>query len=120
MLNIANMAEHARKVAGVQAVARRYADAVRKHFGERVESIRLYGSAARGEWSEDSDIDVLVLLDEVKPEDETWLVKTAYRMGLMENRLLLQPLFLSADDYSRLRTRERRLALDVEREGIVL
>lgn len=41
-----------------------FADAVRQAFGERVYCIGLQGSRARGEATEDSDIDVVVILDE--------------------------------------------------------
>lgn len=34
-------------------------------FGERLQGVVLYGSEVRGEATEDSDIDVLVLLDDV-------------------------------------------------------
>lgn len=35
-------------------------------YGERLKGVVLYGSVARGEDTEDSDIDVLVLLDKVE------------------------------------------------------
>ncbi len=37
-----------------------------KQFGERLKSVRLYGSYARGEENEESDIDILIVLDEIK------------------------------------------------------
>ncbi len=34
-------------------------------YGERLRGLVLYGSVARGDYDEDSDVDILVLLDEV-------------------------------------------------------
>jgi len=42
---------------------KRIKDALRAAHGERLRGVVLYGSEARGEASETSDIDVLVLLD---------------------------------------------------------
>lgn len=46
-----------------------FADAVRQAFGERVYCIGLQGSHARGEATADSDIDVVVILDEWREAD---------------------------------------------------
>ena len=101
-----------------RALAREYARLVRGHFGDRVGNVWLYGSAARGDWTEESDIDVLVLLHREEEGDMEWLVGTAYRIGLMERHLLLQPVMLTTAEFDRLVARERRFACDVLREGI--
>lgn len=108
------------QLAQIHAVAERYAAEVRARFGKRVRRIRLYGSAARGDWTPESDIDVLVLLDEVATEDSRWLSARAFAMGLMETGLLLQPLYMPEADFTHLRNRERRFALEVEKEGMDL
>jgi predicted nucleotidyltransferase len=91
---------------------------VRERFGDRVTAVWLYGSAARGDWTAASDIDVLVLLQEEEPGDMEWLVATAYRVGLAERHLLLQPTMLTQAEFDGLLARERRFARDVLREGI--
>ncbi len=101
-------------------IAVQYAEDVRGHFGDRLRGIRLYGSTARGDWTPESDIDVLVLLDGVTTQDSEWLVNRAVKLGLLGSGFLLQPLFMSADDFGRLKKRERRFALEVEREGVEL
>jgi hypothetical protein len=107
-------------VARATLLAQDYAGRVRNHFGDRVRRIRLYGSAARGDWTPDSDVDVLVTLDDVWPADADWLSAQAFRMGVMDTGLLLQPFFIAERAYSRLLTRERAFALAVEREGKAL
>jgi predicted nucleotidyltransferase len=102
----------------VHALAHDFAGHVREHFGQRVRDVWLYGSAARGDWTDDSDIDVLVLLRHEEPGDIKWLVETAYRMGIAERHLLLQPVLLTTEEFDELAARERRFARDVLREGI--
>ncbi len=36
---------------------------LQRSFGERLYSVVLYGSIARGDWREDSDIDILIIVD---------------------------------------------------------
>lgn len=102
----------------VRDLFQEYARLVREHFDSRVTAIWLYGSAARGDWVLGSDIDVLVLLEGEQDHDMEWLVATAYRIGLAERHLLLQPVMLPKAEFDRLLARERRFALDIVREGI--
>jgi len=107
-------------LAKARSLARQYAALTRKRFGKRLRGMRLYGSAARGDWATDSDIDVLVLLDTVRNNDVDWLSRQAIRLGVLDNGLLLQPLPMAEGRFVRLRQRERRFALDVDHEGISL
>ena len=103
-----------------RVVAREFAVEIRAHFGTRLKAVRLYGSAARGDWSSESDIDVLVLLDLVKSEDEDWLIHRAFELGLRQSGLLLQPLFMAEANFNELVARERLFAREVQRDGIDL
>ena len=95
-----------------------YAQQIRQHFGSRVRDVWLYGSAARGDWTSESDIDVLILLHDEEHGDVKWLVEKAYQLGLTENHLLLQPVLLTTAEFDHLAARERRFALDILKEGI--
>ena len=55
---------HRHRLDEARSLFREYAALVREHFGERVAAVWLYGSAARGDWTDESDIDVLVPCDE--------------------------------------------------------
>jgi predicted nucleotidyltransferase len=48
------------------ALLERIRDRLEAVYGERLRKVVLYGSVARGEAAPDSDVDVLVVLDEVK------------------------------------------------------
>ena len=54
--------------AKIRAVMARFAEEAKRIYGKTLRGIILYGSCARGDFSSDSDIDILVLLD-VPPED---------------------------------------------------
>jgi uncharacterized protein len=117
---LSSLASDAVQLAAARGVAVDYAADVRRHFGARLCRIRLYGSAARGDWTPESDIDVLVLLDRVSPADGDWLVNRAVKLGVLGSGFLLQPLFMSAVDFAHLESRERRFALDIGSEGVEL
>lgn len=101
-------------------VARNFAADVRLHFGARLKTVRLYGSAARGDWSRESDIDVLVLLDRVESADGDWMISRATRLGILESGLILQPLFMSEAAFDELTARELLFAREVRQDGIDL
>ncbi|QDA31283.1 nucleotidyltransferase domain-containing protein [Thermococcus indicus] len=56
---------------------------IRDAFGDRVEEVIIFGSRARGDFKEDSDLDILVILkDEVKPEDWEIIAELSANMTL--------------------------------------
>ena len=101
-------------------VARQFAAQLRERFGDRIEAIRLFGSAARGDWSTDSDVDILVLLRDMTPSDADDVSRMGYNLGLRDAGVLLRPLALDRSRFEFLRQRERRIALDIDREGLDL
>ena len=82
-----------------------------------VHKIVLFGSRARGESSEYSDMDVLVLLDEVYNEkDLDYVSECAWEAGF-EHGIVLVPIVYSRDSWENSPERSSLLALAVEREG---
>ncbi|MBD5463314.1 MAG: nucleotidyltransferase domain-containing protein [Lachnospiraceae bacterium] len=49
-----------------------YVEEVRKIYGERLRSVILYGSYARGDFRPDSDIDIMILVDLTDMEVEQY------------------------------------------------
>lgn len=117
---IQDLRDNETRLAEAKSIAQKFASEVRDHFGDRLREIRLYGSAARGDWTPESDIDVLVLLDHLTTADEEWIIGRAVALGLFDSGYLLQPLFMTESDFSQLRRRERLFAGEVDREGIAL
>jgi predicted nucleotidyltransferase len=102
-----------------RAVARACGERLRERFGERVVDVRLFGSYARGEADEDSDIDLLVLIAELTNSDKIEAIELCSEVSL-QTGLNLSPLVMSPPELDRLRMLEARLALDIDREGIPL
>jgi predicted nucleotidyltransferase len=87
--------------------------------GDRLIKMVLYGSRARGDFSEDSDTDIAIVIRGLSPEMKRRMLS---RVADIEFEYLrsLSTLILSEEDFLLLRKRERRIAVDIEREGIPL
>ena len=67
-------------------ITERIADLSKNTFGEKLDSVLLYGSYARGEETSESDIDIMVLADVNK--EELFSYKKAFTMLTSELALL--------------------------------
>ena len=81
--------------------------------------VRLFGSCARGQMREDSDVDVAVVLERVDWETKRNVIDLASSIGL-EHDVLLSPTVLDRETFERWRVQERLLVMDIEREGLPL
>ena len=93
---------------------------VRACFGQRVRSIRLFGSYARCDAHEESDVDCLVLLDRVDREDDRAVSDLAADLIWQLHGVVVSPMVLSEAEFEAWKERERRTPLEIEREGIAL
>jgi predicted nucleotidyltransferase len=103
------------KIAQVVAKLRQQLAAI---YGRRLVHLVLYGSQARGDADEDSDIDVLVVLSgHVRTCEE--IDRTSHLVaGLsLEHDVVLACVFVSADEYDH---GGSPLLLNVRREGITV
>ena len=78
----------------VLTLARQYAETVRSAMD--VKNIFLYGSQARGTATEDSDIDIAVVVDEV-PGDYLSAVALLWKLGRSVSHAI-EPVLLSQED----------------------
>jgi len=92
---------------------------VRAVFGDRLRELRLFGSYARGDADEDSDVDVLVLIDGLT-DLEIGVVATEAAPVILATGAPLAPLPMSSERFAELRRTGRPLAIDLDREGIAL
>ena len=88
-------------------------------LGDRLERIVLYGSRARGDYDDNSDIDVAVI---VKDLDRKLKLRILDEVADLELKYLtpLSTLVLDEKMYNELLRRERRIALDIQHEGVPL
>ena len=83
-------------------------------------TVILYGSYARGDEKNDSDIDILVLLekDRITPSDEQRVSYPLYELEF-ETGYIINPLVISKRDWEK-RHRITPFYQNVQREGVVL
>lgn len=81
--------------------------------------LRIFGSRARMEGNEESDVDVLVVLSKYEEALKIKIWDAAYYI-FADTDILISPLVLSGEQYERLKKRERRIANEIERDGIPL
>jgi predicted nucleotidyltransferase len=94
--------------------------AVRGRFGARVREMTLFGSHARGAAREESDVDVLVVIDDLSFEETRELFGIAYDVDGRGEWVGLAPVPLSTGTARDMRDRERLLMRNVARDGIAL
>ena len=104
---------------GERAALDAFATRIRELFGPRLRELALFGSRARGEGDENSDVDVLVVVDELTGEEAR---ATAYAAGdaMTEYDVLVSPFVVATSHIERLRSRERSIALEIARDAIPL
>ncbi len=89
-------------------------------FAERLREVRVFGSMARGEADEASDVDVLVVLDRVRTHaDRVAPMEMAADVGLPSG-LTIQALVLGEDELDFQRQKETALADAVDSDGIAI
>jgi predicted nucleotidyltransferase len=92
---------------------------VRRRYGKRVQDLRLFGSRARGEGHEESDVDVLVVVDDLTADErmEVW----HYTGRLLDTHDVMVGAFvLPTARWEELCARDRLIAREIQRDGIPL
>lgn len=103
-------------IMGIRDILGEFRQELEKLYGDRLKDIVLYGSWARGDATEDSDIDVLVLLrGKVIPGEEIDRMIDIITDINLKHGALLSVYPVSEDDYS---TVNSPLLMNVRREGV--
>lgn len=92
---------------------------VLKTLGQQVVSFLMFGSRARGEGTDDSDLDILVLLKEWKRGDHDRVIDMATDLFL-EFEINISPLVMSQAQFQELKERELLVAREIEADGYPL
>ena len=92
---------------------------IRELFGERVLKIILYGSYARGDYNEESDIDIMVIVDDenLEPYKKKRTELTTYYLD--KENILLSIIIEKASIAERYKNHSPFL-INVNNEGVVL
>lgn len=94
-------------------------DVLESFLGSQLVMLVLYGSKARGDWDPESDLDVAIVVAGLTRELKHKILDTVAEIEF-KHVMPLSTLVLSEEDFHRLRERERRIALDIEKDGISL
>jgi predicted nucleotidyltransferase len=106
--------------AAVRSALSRYRALLFERFGARVHEFRLFGSFARGEATDESDVDVFVVLDRLTHEERNAAIDLAYHAATSGEWVRVSPLVYTAAEAADLRARERGLLRAIDSEGIAL
>lgn len=96
--------------------AREFAECVRRVLGDRA-SVTLFGSYARGDFNEWSDIDVLIVVDGELPKKPTDRVD-AVLPCVIEVEAPIEPLIVTREEHEKLKERRNPAILDAITSGI--
>ena len=88
-------------------------------LGDSLIKMVLFGSRARGDYDEDSDIDIAIIVRSLSKELKNEIFNQVAEIELKYLRSISLIIF-SETEFNRLKERERRVALDIESEGILL
>ena len=102
-------------------VIKEFIQGVNDILGNRVKKIILYGSYARGDYNNNSDIDIMILTDLSDEEMYEFLVKIsdmAYDIEL-ENDVMFSPLLKNIDKFNYWLS-VLPFYMNVQKEGVVL
>lgn len=99
--------------------ATEFSAALRQRYGDDVLAVRLFGSYARGEATEDSDVDISVVLVSMDTRRRRDVIDLATDIGL-RHELVLSPMAFDEPTYRKRQRQERPLVMDIEHEGLVL
>ena len=67
---------------------------LRGFFGDQLRSVILYGSYARGDYDDESDIDVMVLVDSSRQDisEKTWEISSVAADLLLDRGVMVSPI----------------------------
>jgi predicted nucleotidyltransferase len=101
------------------AALRDFMAAARRLLGVALREARLFGSRARGEGDERSDLDIALIVAAGARARRHEVYDLAFDIGLAHG-VELAPLVIEAPQFQALKDRERRLAAAIEEEGVPL
>ena len=105
----------------INEMLKQYVEDVHKLYGNQLKTIILYGSYARGDFSPDSDIDIMILVDledeEIKEKGRS-LSDVTFEYNF-ENDVVIMPIVKNTDHFNRW-LRSYPFYYNVRKEGIEL
>ncbi len=94
-------------------------DSLKRLLGDRIVGLILFGSRARGDYDNESDIDIAIIVHGLSRALKNQILNTVADIEL-KYITPISAIVFSDEEFNHLKKRERRIAIDIEREGIPL
>lgn len=105
----------------VAVALERFRQLARSRFGDRLQELTVFGSRARGDAREDSDVDILVVVDQLSESERDEVFDLAWRAAMAgEEYVVLAPIPYSSERAAESRRLEKRLMREIDAQGIRL
>jgi len=104
----------------IERLLAEYRELLVEKLGDRLIRLTLFGSYARGEARNDSDVDVAVILDRIDCHADRTLPMELAGDLIVEHAIVIMPLVLSVTELDFLHQREDLLAENLDRDGIAV
>ncbi|OGW48944.1 MAG: nucleotidyltransferase [Nitrospirae bacterium RBG_19FT_COMBO_42_15] len=102
-----------------ESAVKELTNSLKKLLGERLVKLGLFGSRARGDYDKESDIDIAIIVRGLTRELKDQILNMVADIEF-KHIATLSTLVLSEEVFELLKKRERRIALDIEKEGVPL
>jgi uncharacterized protein len=100
----------------IRTILKKLKDELTQIYGERLDHIILYGSRARGDARDDSDIDILIVLKDDFNYSEMLRLSSNLTASLsLEHDVVISRAFVSKKEF---RNRQTPFLMNVRREGM--
>jgi predicted nucleotidyltransferase len=113
----ATISERDRKAA--KAPLHELKESMENLLGNRMFKMILFGSRARGDYDDKSDIDVAIIVRGSTREIKNQILDKVAEIEL-KYLLPISTFIISQEEFYHLKKRERRIVLDIERDGVTL
>lgn len=100
-----------------QGAVLEFTQALRQIFGKRIKQIKLFGSKARGESEEFSDIDIFLLIDRLGEQDRKIIGDISFELDLKYD-VVLSPIIYSEYEYNDPKYQVTPFLQTIRKEGI--
>ncbi len=101
----------------IQHIAQEYKQALQELYGPQLDKLILFGSHARGDFHEESDIDFAVVLADPSMKASNEIIKSSaisFKIGLKHN-VCISPILVSSQT---LQTSMQGVYRDIRKEGV--
>lgn len=102
-----------------QTAVKEFAYRLRDKFPKEVVALRLYGSKARGTSNEESDVDILILVNKRTPEIDEAMIDIVCDI-LNEFGVFIETVTMSEGDYNGALNYQYPFVINVEKDAIPL